>query len=239
LNLSEGDLEIDVTTPTGHGLVIRDVVQVCGRADTIDLEPGESLSRTIQLFYGNNGHVFDNAGRYELKARFVPDSVTEITVDSAVVSTTVAEPATDDDRAMAALSMDPEVGLSFALGDFAHHDEARSKLRALSDGYASTDTGTAASLVLANAFGRTFRDVRSGSIIRKRSSTDVSSALDRALVDSDLVHLAQIATTIPSGGDKEAPVIPALMDRVSAGGAAALDDGGSAAAMKILEDFIA
>lgn len=237
LNLSEGDLEIDVTTPSGLDLVLRDVVQVCGHADAIDLAAGESLRRTVQLFYGNNGHVFDEAGRYEMRARFVPDAGADITVDSGVVSTTVLEPTTDDERAIADLSMNPDVGLSFALGDFAHYDEAGAKLKEISEGYATTDTGTAAALVLANAYGRTFRDVREGSVLRRRNAAEVSSALDLAMEDIDLVDLAEIATTIPSAGDKEAPVIPELMDRMSGGGAAALDTPDSAVAIKILEDF--
>jgi hypothetical protein len=183
--------------------------------------------------------VFDDAGRYELRARFVPDAGADTTVDSGVVSTTLREPATDDERAIADLSMDANVGLSFALGDFASYDEAGAKLKTLSEGYATTDTGTAAALVLVNAYGRTFRDVRKGTVVRKRSAADVSSALDRAMEDIDLVHLAEIATTIPSAGDKEAPVIPELVDRMSAGGAASADSSDSAAAVSILEEFTA
>jgi hypothetical protein len=237
LNLAEGDLEIGVTTPAGQDLVLRDVVQVCGEPTEVELAAGESLSRTVQLFYGNNGHVFDDTGRYELRARFAPDAGAETAIDSGVVSTTVREPATDDERVMADLSMDSEVGLSFALGDFANYDEAGAKLKILSEGYATTDTGTAAALVLANAYGRTFRDLRKGTVVRKRSAADVSSALDRALEDIDLVHLAEIATTIPSAGDKEAPVIPELVDRMSAGGIASAESSDSAAAISILEDF--
>jgi hypothetical protein len=239
LNLAEGDLEIDVTTPSGRSLVIRDVVQVCGTPGSTELAAGESLRKTVQLFYGNNGHLFDEAGRYELKARFVPDAGTDVTVDSGVVSTTVHEPKTDGERAIAELSMDPDVGLSFALGDFAHHADAGAKLKQISENYATTDTGTAAALVLANAYGRTFRDVREGSVLRKRNPADVAAALDLALEDIDLVHLAEIATTIPSAGDKEAPVIPELVDRMSAGGAASLDTADSDAAIRILEDFTA
>jgi hypothetical protein len=239
LNLSEGDLEIDVTTPSGQHLVIRDVVQVCGHADAVELAAGESLSRTIQLFYGNNGHVFDEAGRYEMNARFVPDAGADITIGSGVVSTIVVDPTTDAERAMADLSMDSDVGLSFALGDFAHYDEAGTKLKEISQGYATTDTGTAAALVLANAYGRTFRDVREGSVLRKRNTAGVASALDLAMEDIDLVHLAEIATTIPSAGDTQAPVIPKLIDRMSAGGAVSLDSSDSSAAIRILEDFTA
>lgn len=237
LNLSEGDLEIDVTTPSGRDLVLRDVVQVCGHADAVVLGAGEALRRTVQLFYGNNGHVFDEAGRYEMRARFVPDAGADITVDSGVVSTTVLEPTTDGERAIADLSMDPDVGLSFALGDFAHYDEAGAKLKEISEGYATTETGTAAALVLANAYGRTFRDVREGSVLRKRNAAGVAAALDLAMEDIELVHLAEIATTIPSAGDKEAPMIPELVDRMSAGGAVSLDAADSEAAIRILEDF--
>ena len=237
LNLSEGDLEIDVTTPSGQDLVIRDVVQVCGPPATVDLEPGESIRRCIQLFYGNNGHLFDEAGRYEMRSRFVSDAGADVTVDSDVVSTTVHEPSTDDERAMAELTMDPDVGLSFALGDFAHYEEAGLKLKEIAEGNATTDTGTAAALVLANAFGRTFRDVREGSVLRKANKTNVSSALDVAMEDIDMVRLAEIATTVPSAGDTDAPVIPELIDRMSAGGAAALDTLDSEAAIRILEDF--
>jgi len=237
LNLAEGDLEIDVTAPSGRSLVIRDVVQVCGTPGSTELAAGESLRKTIQLFYGNNGHVFDEAGRYELRARFVPDAGADVTVDSGVVSTTVHEPTTDSERAIADLSMDPDVGLSFALGDFAHYADAGAKLKQISENYATTDTGTAAALVLANAYGRTFRDVREGTVLRRRNAADVSSALDLAMEDTDLVHLAEIATTIPSAGDREAPVIPELVDRISAGGAASLDTMDSEAAIRILEDF--
>ena len=239
LNLAEGDLEIDVTTPSGRSLVIRDVVQVCGTPGSTELAAGESLRKTVQLFYGNNGHVFDEAGRYELRARFVPDAGTDVTVDSGVVSTTVHEPKTDGERAIADLSMDPDVGLSFALGDFAHYADAGAKLKQISENYATTDTGTAAALVLANAYGRTFRDVREGTVLRKRNTADVAAALDLAMEDIDLVHLAEIATTIPSAGDKDAPVIPELVDRMSAGGAASLDTADSDAAIRILEDFTA
>jgi hypothetical protein len=237
LNLAEGDLEIDVTTPSGRDLVIRDVVQVCGTPGSMELAAGESVRRTVQLFYGNNGHVFDELGRYEMKARFVPDAGTDVVVDSGIVATTVHEPETDGERAIAALTMDPEVGLSFALGDFAHYDEAGAKLKAISKGFATTDTGTAAALVLANAYGRTFRDVREGSVLRKASTAEVESALDLAMADIDPVHLAEIATTIPSAGDKAAPMIPDLVGRMSTGGAASLDTSDADAAIRILENF--
>jgi hypothetical protein len=239
LNLAEGDLEIDVTTPSGQSLVMRDVVQVCGTPGSTQLAPGESMRRTVQLFYGNNGHVFNDAGRYEMKARFVPDAGGDITVDSGLVSTTVHEPESDAERTIAELSMDPDVGLSFALGDFAHYNEAGAKLKEISHGYPTTDTGTAAALVLANAYGRTFRDVREGSVLRRASSADVESALDLAMEDIDLVHLAEVATTIPSSGDKAAPVIPDLVSRMSAGGAVSLDSSDADAAIRILEDFTA
>ncbi len=237
LNLSEGDLQIHVSTPSGEELVVRDVVQLCGPAQSTELDDGESLARTVQLFYGNCGHIFDAAGRYEVRARLVTDPLAATAVDSNVGSTTVAEPSTDAGRRLAELSMDPGVGLAVGLGDFTHDDEACTKLKELSANYPTTDTGTAAALVLANSYGRTFRDVREGTVLRKRNAKEVSTAIGVAMRDIDFVCLAQIATTVASTGDRDAPVISELKDQISSGGAASLDGADAQAALRILEDF--
>lgn len=52
LNLAEGDLRIEVTTPGGHVIDARDVVVVCGARRMQTLQPGDQLADTVQLFYG-------------------------------------------------------------------------------------------------------------------------------------------------------------------------------------------
>jgi hypothetical protein len=180
LNLSQGDLRLKVTPPGGLPKDVRDVIVACGDRTLEDLGPGESREAISQIFYTTAGRTFRQTGRYYLSAEL--DTGSNQTVRSAAVEIVVRAPLTDDERAISQLTMDEAVGRSLALGDFVLDNEARRKLETLAEGYASTATGAAASLVLANALARPLRDLRSKKVMRKAESeyarTLVSSTID-------------------------------------------------------------
>lgn len=236
LNLADGDLDIGVTTPSGHEARIRDVVHLCGHNDAVDLAPGESVSSTIQLFYANCGHVFDAPGRYRLAARLVADAASDTIVESEPVTLMVELPATKAAEKRAELTMDDSVGLSFALGDFGTCSTSGDKLKQLATAEAGTDTGTAAALVLANSYSRTLRDASDGEVVRRASSRDVSDALTKAMKVGDTTRVARLACAVVSPGETTAPVLDALADRIKGSRAKAKQDERDDA-LAILSDF--
>jgi hypothetical protein len=238
LNLAEGDLEVSVHTPAGEEIVVRDVVYLCGLARTSDLEPGDSIESVIQLFYTNAGYTFDKAGTYELRARYCPRPGDPERIVSNVQQMTVHGPASKEEETLADLSMDPGVGLSFALGDFGADTDVAEKLKRLSADFTESDTGTAAALVLANSYARPFRDLGEGVVTRKSSTRDSESALDRALTGVDSDRVAELAIAIVAPADTEAPVLDLVRQVIDSGEKTRGGKAASQRGLDILSDYV-
>lgn len=237
LNLAEGDLEMSVRLPEGDEVIVRDVVHLCGPARTADLEPGASLEADVQLFYTSTGHTFDKAGTYEVRALYSPRPGDPERIVSEARQITVHGPESTEAQAVADLTMDPAVGLSFAFGDFGANTDVAEKLKTLSTDHTATDTGTAAALVLANSYSRTFRDLSEGSVVRRSNTKEAETAVGHALTGTNSDRVAELATAVCSASDTQAPVIDLIRQEIDSGDKAKGGKAASERALDILADY--
>lgn len=200
LDLSSGSVELHVLTPQGKSLELRDVVYSCGCHHTTVLDPGESVSSTVQVFYTNRGHVFDTPGAYTLSAHLSLDHGSGRHVESAEEIVTVLAPVEPSARRRAELSMHPDVGMSLAIGDFGDNDTCCDMLEELAA--IGGETGGAASLVLASSHGSRLRDVRSGKLLRRVDNKAMAKAVKRATDCGDEECIGQLIDAVLRHGDK-------------------------------------
>lgn len=210
LNLAEDDLHLRVKTPNGDDMDVRDVVLICGARPYVVLQPGETYTSTVQLFYTNRGHLFDQPGRYVLQAELHTGDVYDSVVRSAPVEVIVRSASSSDERELQLYTMNDDVGLSLAFGDFGANAQARAGLTAVMDRFSDTTSGTAAALVVANSLARDFRDIRSGSVARAKDETAALAALDVAVKGQSLDETTRLATAMVATLETGAPVIEML-----------------------------
>lgn len=202
LNLADGHVEIEVQTPRGDMLGVRDIVYACGGHDTVDLDPGESRTQAVQLFYTNCGHTFDKPGTYSVRAALTVGDGNTNKVVSEWKTLTITAPTNASQRKRAELSLDPGVGLSIALGDYGGDEGCGDKLAELAK--ASDTTGAAASLVLANTYGQQYRDIRSGKIARSKNTRQANAAMASVLDYGDADQVYELAQAVmPAGVDND------------------------------------
>ncbi|WP_285104613.1 hypothetical protein [Promicromonospora sp. MEB111] len=237
INLSEGDL-VFLHTPPDHSLQhLVDVAIGCGPRPTVVLQPGESVRNHVQVFFTNQGVTFTEPGRHTVAAQLEVDPLT--TVRSAPVTVDVRGPASDAEVDISAKTLTPGVGRAMALGDFATDVSARAVLTDLAEQHSDTDTGAAGALVLANALTRTFSDVRAQDV-RAAAPDEAAHFLDLALSGRSAQRAAELAVTVASPTEKDAPVvagtIAALKPRAK-GGARSAAGKDFAAAQRVAADF--
>lgn len=210
LNLSEGDLRLLHALPGGDVEQVRDVVLACGPPQTTVLQPGESLTSHVQVFFTSEGVTFDVPGRHVVRAEF--DALGWAAVRSQRVAVQVRMAVTEEERGVATVTLDPGVGMAFALGDFGRDEAVKAGLAAVAEAHPESDTGGAAALVLANSLARTHQDYRSGET-RAASAADAKHFMDLAAQGRTAVELVTLATTVPSPIEREAPVVADALAR--------------------------
>lgn len=219
LNLSEGDLRLHVKSPSGEILDVRDIVHIESERRVVNLAPngemGDRFSHSFQLFYTNNGFLFDQPGRYEVQAELeVGDGSV---VHSKKLDITLRPPATEVENAIESNLMDADVGLSLALGDFGTSTVSQNKLTTVAEAYGGTDSGAAAAMVIANSLDRTFRDTRTQKILRKKDKTSSTHFFDIAARDRSATDTMRIAASIVSYRETSAPLLDLVKARVEQG----------------------
>lgn len=210
LNLSEGDLRLLHALPGGEVEQVRDVVLACGPPQTTVLQPGESITSHAQVFFTSEGVTFDVPGRHVVRAEF--DALGWAAVRSQRVTVQVRMAVTEDERDVASATLDPGVGVAFALGDFGRDDAVRARLTAVAEAQPDSDTGGAAALVLANAWARDHQDYRSGET-RSASAAEAKRFMDLAAQGRSAEELVTLATTVPSPIERQAPVVADALAR--------------------------
>lgn len=210
LNLSEGDLRLLHALPGGDVEQVRDVVLACGPPQTAVLQPGESITAHMQVFFTSEGVTFDVPGRHVVRAEF--DALGWAAVRSPRVAVQVRMAVTGEERDLAAVTLDPGVGAAFALGDFGRDETVRDRLATVAEAQPDSDTGGAAALVLANALARGHKDYRSGET-RSASTTQAKHFMDLAAQGRTAEELVTLATTVPSPVEREAPVVADALTR--------------------------
>jgi hypothetical protein len=233
LNLSEGDLRLRRDTPDGRVDQVRDVVLACGPRPLVTLAPGESVTGRAQVFFTSVGHTFATPGPHVLEAELdVGDGLT--VVRSAPVRVQVRMPVTEKEQAVADATLDRGVGWALALGDFVTDEAAQEKLAAVADAHADTDTGAAAALVLANSLARPLSG-RGDEPARAARPQVARRYLDLAVQGRTAQRVAELATTVASAVDKDAPVVEQAMARVRRARKAKSD---VARAEAVVNDFV-
>jgi hypothetical protein len=210
LNLSEGDLRLLHALPSGDVEQVRDVVLACGPPQTTVLQPGESITSHVQVFFTSEGVTFDVPGRHVVRAEF--DALGWAAVRSQRVAVHVRMAGTEQERGVAAVTLDPGVGVAFALGDFGHDEAVKAGLAVVAEAQPDTDTGGAAALVLANSLARTHQDYRSGGT-RSASAAEAKHFMDLAAQGRTAEELVTLAVTVPSPIEREAPVVADALAR--------------------------
>jgi hypothetical protein len=212
LNLSEGDLRLRRQAPDGRIDQIRDVVLACGPRPLVTIAPGESVTGRAQVFFTSVGHTFATPGPHLLEAEIdVGDGLT--VARSAPVRVQVRMPVTEKELAVADATLDRGVGWALALGDFVTDEAAQEKLATVADAHADTDTGAAAALVLANSLARPLSG-RGDEPARAAPPQAARRYLDLAVQGRTAQQVAELATTVASPVDKDAPVVDQAMTRV-------------------------
>jgi hypothetical protein len=238
LNLAERDLTLKVILPNQTPLDVADVVLICAERRLVELQPGESRSGTFQLFYTNKGFTFDQPGKYSLQAELETGEPDGSVVRSNVVEVYVRAPASDALRDMAALVMDPAVGLAFALGDFGADTDAQDRLTTVMNRHGDTETGAAAALILANSLARDFHDLRTGQTLREADRAASAQALDVAVKGRAATSLAQYATAIVAPRETGAPLIGAVQKRLAKPGRGRRNKGDLEQAKAVIANFL-
>jgi hypothetical protein len=204
LTLAEGDLVVLRTTPQGTLDHVLDIAIGCGPRPMVQLDPGQSLSNHVQVFFTNQGVTFDTPGRHTLVAQLEVDPVT--TLYSAPVTIDVRTPASDVEVDISGKTLSDGVGRALALGDFANDGAARGVLTELAESHTDTDTGAASALVLANALSRSFTDFTNDTT-RGPAAAESQRFLELAVSGRSAQRALELAVTVASPTEKDAPVV--------------------------------
>jgi hypothetical protein len=204
LTLAEGDLVFLRTSPSGELDHVLDVAIGCGPRPLVELQPGESIANHVQVFFTNQGVTFTTPGRHTVVAQLEADAMT--TVHSEPVTIDIRTPASDAEVSISAMTLTKGVGRALALGDFANDDGARALLTDLAESHADTDTGAASALVMANSLARSFTDYRADET-RKAAPKEVAHFLDLAVRGRSAERAVELAVTVASPTEKDAPVV--------------------------------
>ncbi|GAA1647731.1 hypothetical protein [Actinoplanes couchii] len=239
LTLAEGDLVFQRTSPRGELDHVLDIAVGCGPRPMVRLEPGESVTGRAQVFFTNQGVTFEQPGRHTVVARLTVDPLTVVTSAPAVID--IRMPGTDSELDISAKTLSAGVGRALALGDFTHDEGARALLTDLAEIHSGTDTGAASALVMANALARPFTDYRAGTT-RAPDPAEADRFLDLALDGRTPLRAVELAVTVASPAEKDAPVVADTLNRLR-DGARTIDadvdlDAGFDAAEQVAEDFV-
>ena len=242
LTLAEGDLVFLRTSPRGELDHLLDVTVGCGPRPMVLLNPGESVTSHVQVFFTNQGVTFETPGRHTVVAQLDVDPVT--TVYSTPVTVDMRTPASETELDISGKTLSRGVGRALALGDFANDGLARTILTDLAESHADTDTGAASALVMANSLARSFTDFASDTT-RAADPPESERFLDLAVSGRSVQRAMELAVTVASPTEKDAPVVADTLARIRQGakgtasgkGARTARKGDVAAAERLAEDF--
>jgi hypothetical protein len=127
-------------------------------------------------------------------------------VRSNTVAVVVRAPIDPAEEEISRLTMDLGVGCAFAFGDYGIDEAAREKLGILASKYVGTQTGAAAALTLANAYGHNLRDLYKGGYMRKTDKKAARAQFQKA-AKLDPGTLVRLATAVAAPTEASAPVL--------------------------------
>jgi hypothetical protein len=187
----------------------------------------------MQILFTSEGVTFDQPGSHRLRADLDVDGFSAVT--SPRVTVQVRSAATEDERDIAATTLDRRVGMALALGDFGSDQATRERLADVAQAHPDHDTGAACALVVANALARAHVDYRAD-VVRDAEPDEAAAYLDRVLEGRSAEQVLELAATVASPTEKDAPVVQLALDRVREADMAEEDLNRAEA---VAEDFVA
>lgn len=175
-----GTIDVFVRRPGGEELVFKPFVNHCRDDATVMLAAGEPpITDTTLLHYGRDGHVFTDAGAYELRARYeAPDGSA---LFSDVVTVRVPPAATIDERDLRRTVLGDEEGQIMSFMGTPALTAGQRRLETMITRFGAHPAATAARLALGCDAARAFHVVSpDGSVDTRPSDPD---AADRLLGD--------------------------------------------------------
>jgi hypothetical protein len=149
LNLFEGDVVVRCTPPDGDRVELRGAIEVDSLPRTVELGPGQRLESGLFLSYASVGVPFETLGTYELVGAYRPGPA-HPTVTSDPVVLQVVEPTSDEERQLAALTLDGNLARTVALCGLETDPQAVETLETLAERFPNRPEGSIARLVLAS-----------------------------------------------------------------------------------------
>jgi hypothetical protein len=210
LNLAEGDLRLLHALPTGQIEQVLDIVVACGPRETTVLQPGQSLTSLMQVFFTSEGVTFQEPGVHLVRAEF--DLGGRTSVRSARSTVRVRMAGSGEERDIAGATLDRGVSRALALGDFGRDDNARGRLAAVAEAHHEHDTGAACALVLANSLARQHVDYRRADT-RAAEPGDAKHFLDLAMQGRSAAQVVELAVTVACPVERDAPVVAEALSR--------------------------
>jgi hypothetical protein len=241
LNLAEGSMWLNVTTPDGATVEVRDVVLACGPRRVVELAPGESHTGQVELFYTSQGFTLDQTGTYGLVAELEAGEVPGLLVRSEPVRLVVRPAVTDAEQGLERLALDDPVGLTLALGDTAAHPAGQDRAEAIMEKFPETDTAAALALAIVNSVDRARPRAAAEALdIAGGAPADrglAERAMEIATRGRSAAEVARLAVAVVSPVEREAPVLARVREVIGAADDEAGEDVGTA--RRILEDHLA
>lgn len=150
-----------ITTPSGKTLGFSPVAIACSRGELQyqTLQPGESRTEDLPIFFHKDGWVFSEPGDYTIQALFRSTAEVAQRADSNRVHLTVM-PGDADDQAAARLMMGHDQGLFMMWGEGDHLEEGIDALRTVINTYPETTAALYARYALASNMSVDFMDGR-------------------------------------------------------------------------------
>ncbi|GAA1769910.1 hypothetical protein GCM10009712_17310 [Pseudarthrobacter sulfonivorans] len=204
LNLAEGDLRLLHALPTGQIEQVLDIVVACGPRETTVLQPGQSLTSLMQVFFTSEGVTFQEPGVHVVRAEFDLGGRTSVRSTRSTVRVRMA--GSGEERDIAGATLDRGVSTALALGDFGRDDNARRRLAAVAEAHHEHDTGAACALVLANSLARQHVDYRRADT-RAAEPGDAKHFLDLAMQGRSAAQVVELAVTVACPVERDAPVV--------------------------------
>jgi hypothetical protein len=123
-------LRINVTDPTGKITFMRpERIDSCPRMTIEELAPGSSVKASTTLYWGQDGFAFETPGRHVVEVIVLWDLAGVPVGASAERDIFVNYPVSDADNQVAALLLDPDVGVAVAVGELGVRERAAERVK--------------------------------------------------------------------------------------------------------------
>ena len=210
-----GTVDVAIGQPGGQAVVLDPLIRHCrGEEPLALLRAGdEPIRDSAFVHYGRDGFVFDQPGRYKLRARYVLDGSIVL---SNVVSILVQPPVSDADVEVAELIFGDEQGtlMSILGSDDPRLQQGNDALLEIIERHPEHPVAAVARIVIGTNAAREFKQIGPDGAVVVRSARPGEA---RALL-GDVFDVAAVSKTAAAAGDPAAAHIAAV---------AAIDRGGT------------